>query len=189
MIDTLCQQAVRERIAVACFYFDFAAPEEQSPVAILGSVLQQVVRGMEEVPEKIIKAFQDREKVVGGRKLPLTEIVEFLRDISSSRRTFICIDALDECPARHRVKLLHSLYQILQGSPGARILLTGRSHIRREVEAHLVGRVAARYIIPTRGDIITFLQAKLREDTIPDAMNESLEREIMQNIPETVSEM
>ena len=178
-----------ESVAVACFYLDFAALEEQSPTTILGSVLKQVVCGLDKIPEKIVKAFRDREKVIGGQTLALSEIVELLRDISSSRCTFICIDGLDECPARHRGKLLGSLNQILDKSPGARIFLTARPHIRGEAEKHLAGRAAIRSITPMKDDIVIFLRAKLREDTIPDAMDESLEEEIVQNIPETVSEM
>ena len=189
VIDTLCKRAVGENAAVACFYFDFAAQEEQSPAAVLGSVLKQVVRGLDEVPEKIIGAFRDREMVIGGQGPALSEIVEFLEDISSSWCTSICIDALDECPAGHRMKLLDSLNQILQKSPGARIFLTGRPHIRAEIDRHLAGRVATRSITPTKNDIIIFLRAKLREDTMPDAMDESLEEEIIQKIAEGVSEM
>ena len=154
MIDTLCKRAVEENAAVACFYFDFATPEEQSPAVILGSVLRQVMGGLEEVPERIVRAFRDREKVIGGQSLELAEIVEFLQDISSSRRTFICIDALDECPLGHLVKLLDSLNQILQTSPGARLFLTGRPHIRGEVEKRLAGRVAVRSITPTKNDTV-----------------------------------
>jgi len=102
---------------------------------------------------------------------------------------FICIDALDECPPGHRIKLLYLLNQILQKSPGARIFMTGRPHILGEVEKHLGGSAATRSITPTKNDIITFLRAKLKEDTMPGAMDESLEQEIIQNIPEAVSEM
>ena len=115
VIDTLCKQAEGINASVACFYFDPTAQEEQSPVAILGSVLKQVVGGLNEVPKRIVKAFQGREKVIGGQRLDLAEIVESLRDISSSRRTFMCIDALDECPPAHRMQLLDSLNRILQG--------------------------------------------------------------------------
>jgi len=174
---------------VACFYFDFAAQKEQSPAAILGSVLKQVVGGLNEVPEKIVKVFRDRKKVIGGQRLALTEIVGFLQDIASTRRTFICMDGLDEYPPGYRVRLLDSLNKILQSSPGAQIFLTGRPHIRGEVEKHLTSRVATRPITPTKKDIIIFLQAKLKEDAMPDAMDESLEEEIIQKIPEMVSEM
>jgi len=189
VIDTLCKHSGKERAAVACFYFDFAAQEEQSPTSILGSVLKQVVGGLDEIPERIVKAFRDRRKVIGGQRLALSEIVEFLQDISSSQCTFICIDALDECQPGYRVKLLDSLNQILQRSPGARIFLTGRPNIRDDVEKHLAGRAATRSITPTTNDVTIFLREKLKEDIIPDAMDESLEEEIIKNIPETVSEM
>ena len=189
MIETLCKQAVLENAAVACFYFDFAVQEEQSPSAILGSVLKQIVGGLDEVPERIVEAFRDRGKVIGGQGLAVQDIVEFLQDISSSRCISICIDALDECPVGHRVKLLDSLNQILRKSSRTRIFLTGRPHIRAEVDKHLDGRVATRSITPTKNDIIIFLRAKLREDTMPDAMDESLSGEIIQEIPEAVSEM
>ena len=189
VIDELCKQAVEGNAAVACFYFDFADQEEQSPAVILGSVLKQVVGGLDEIPERIVKAFRDHEKVIGGKRLSLSEIVEFLQDISSTRCTFICIDALDECPPGHRIKLLDILNQILEKSHSARLFLTGRPHIRGEVKKHLVGRVATRPITPTKNDIITFLRAKLKEDTIPEAMGKSLEEEIIRNIPEAVSEM
>jgi len=188
VIDTLCKEAMEENATVACFYFDFAA-KEQSPAAVLGSVLRQVVGGLGEIPEKIVKAFRDRGKVIGGKRLQLAEIVEFLQDILSSQCTFICVDALDECQPGHRVKLLVLLNQILRRSPGARLFLTGRPHIRGEVEGRLAGRTVSRSITPTKDDIVVFLRAKLSEDTMPDAMDESLEEEIVQNIPETVSEM
>ena len=189
VIDTLCEQAVEGNAAVAGFYFDFTAEEEQSPAAILSSVLKQVVAQLDEIPERIVKAFRDREKVIGGPRIPLAKIVEFLHHISSSRCTFICIDGLDECLAEHRVKLLDSLNQILQKSPGARVFLTGRPYIGAEVEDYLAGRTAVRSIVLTRDNTITLVRAKLREDAMPDAMDESLEEEIIQNIPETVSEM
>ena len=189
VVDTLRKQTAGEKAAVACFYFNFTAQKEQTSTAVLGSVLKQIVDGLDEVPKRIVKAFRDREKVISSRKLVLTEIVGLLQDISSSRRTFICIDALDECQERHRVKLLDSLGEILQKSLSARIFLTGRPHIRTEVEKHLAGRAATRSITPTKNDMVLFLRAKLDEDTMPDAMGEGFAEEIMQNIPEAVSEM
>ena len=107
----------------------------------------------------------------------------------SSRLTFICFDALDECVAEYRGKLLESLQQILHKSSATRMFLAGRFHVRDEVEKHLAGRVVAVSITPTKADIIRFLRAKLREDLTPDAMDSSLEEDIMNNIPETVSEL
>ena len=174
---------------MACFYCDFAAQKEQCPTSILGSLLKQVVGGLEVVPAKIIRAFRDQENVIGGRRLGLCEIVEMLQDISSSQTTFICIDALDESLDMHRQELLYSLNQILHKSPSARVFLTGRPYIRDEVEKHLAGRVAVVSITPTKDDIVRFLLAKLKEDLTPDAMDKSLEDDIIKNIPDTASEM
>ena len=128
-------------------------------------------------------------KVIGGRKPGLGEIVEMFLDISSSRPTFICIDALDECLAEYRGNLLDSLKQILHKSPSTRVFLAGRLHVWNEVEKHLAGRVVAVSVTPIKDDIVQFLRARLAEDTTPGAMDESLEEDILKTIPETVSEM
>ena len=182
VIDTLCKQAIEENARVACFYFDFAAQEGQSPDAILSSVPKQVVSGMDEVPERIVKDYQWRGRVVSSQKLVRSEIMEYLKDVLSSRPTFICIDALDECPDIHRVELLDLLRQILVKAPSTRLFLTGRPQIRSEVGEHLAGR-AARRIKAAKNDIVIFLRAKLKEDTMPEAMNKRLEDEIIQKIP------
>ena len=189
VIDTLGDWVRGQNSAVACFYFDFAAQKEQSPTSTLSTLLKQVVCGLEEIPAKIAKAFQDQKKVIGGRKLGLGEIVEMLQDISSSRPIFICIDALDECTAEYRAEVLDSLKQILHKSPSIRIFLAGRLQIRDEVEKHLAGRVATVSIIPTKEDMVRFLRAKLKNDATPDAMDKSFEAEIIKNIPEKVAPM
>ena len=189
VIDRLCDWAKGQKATVACFYLDFAAQKEHSPTNILSSLLKQAVGGLEKIPTDIVQEFRDQEKAIGGRRLGLGEIVGILQDILSSRPTFICIDAIDECLAEYRVTLLDSLRQILHKSPSTRIFLAGRLHIRDEVEKHLAGRVVAVPITPTRDDIIRFLRKKLEEDTTPDAMDKSLEEDIIKTIPETVSEM
>ena len=189
VVDSLCDWARGQDAAVACFYFDFAAQKEYSLTNVLGSLLKQIVGGLENIPAKIAQAFREEGKGIGGRKLGLGEIVEMLQDISASRGTFICIDALDECLVEYRGKLLDSLKQILHKSPNARIFLAGRLHIQDEVEKHLAGRVAAVSVTPTKDDIIQFLRARLGEDTIPDAMDKSLKEDIIKIIPGMVSEM
>jgi len=189
VIDTLGDWARGRNAAVACFYFDFAAQKEQASTSVLGSLLKQVVCGLSEIPAKIAQAFREQKNVTGGRKPGLGEIVEMLQDISSSRPTFICIDAMDECMVEYGVELLDSLKQVLRNSPSIRIFLAGRLQIRDEVEKHLSGRVMAVSIIPTKGDIVRFLRAKLKKDSTPDAMDKSLEADIIENIPETVSPM
>jgi len=189
VIDRLCDQVRGLEMAVACFYFDFAAQKEQSPASMLGAVLKQVVSGLEGVPEEIARAYENQKRSVGGRGLLLTDIVKMLENTTSTMRTFICIDALDECMADYRVKILDSLNQVLRGSPGTRMLVTGRSHIEAEVGQRLSGRATALRITPRRHDIISYLHRRLEEDTMPDAMDSKLKADILKKIPEDISEM
>lgn len=188
-MDTLCDQLKGQNTAVACFYFDFTAQKEQTPTSILGALLKQVVGGLNEIPEKIVQAFRDQRNVVGSRGPGLSEIREMLKGVSTAQRTFLCIDALDECVSECRLKVLDSLKYILQRSPTTRIFLTGRPHTRRTVEKHLSGKITIVPIIPTESDIIRFLRLRLSEDTTPEAMDSSLEADILKSIPETVSEV
>jgi len=99
------------------------------------------------------------------------------------------IDALDECTAVQRFRLLDSLKEILAKSSGARILVTGRPHVRADIEGHHAGRVTCVSVGPARDDIIIFLRVRLREDETPDAMDEGLEAEILHKMPGSISDM
>ena len=189
MIDELCDQARGRDATVACFYFDFAAQKEQSPTSMLGALLRQLVCGLEETPEEILRAYQGQKNAIGGRGPKLSDIVKMIQTASSKKRTFICIDALDECAAGHRVKLLDSLNQILENSPGTRILVTGRPHIRPEIKRCLTGRAADISVSPRRDDIIQYLHSRLHEDTTPDEMDSRLRADILKKISGDISEM
>ena len=185
----MCDEARGKYVAVACFYFDFAAQKEQSSTSMLGALLKQIVSGLEEVPGEISQAYEDQKKVIGGRRLQLGDIVKMMQTTFSKKLTFICIDAVDECGAEHRVKLLDSLDRILQKSPATRIFMTGRPHIQAEIRKRLSGQVTSIAIIPRKDDVTEYLRTRLKEDTNPDAMDSTLEAEILRKIPEDVSDM
>jgi len=156
---------------------------------MLGSLLKQVVSRMERVPDEISRAFQEQKMAITENGLQLADIVKMLQAITSSQPTFMCINALDECVAVQRLKILTSLKQILEESPGTRIFMTGRPHISTDIEKHLAGRVTSLSVRLRRGDIFTYLRARLSEDQTPDAMDASLEADILEKIPENISEM
>ena len=99
------------------------------------------------------------------------------------------IDALDECTTVQRFRLFHSLEEILRKSPDTRIFVTGRPDIRAEIETRLAGLVTSVSVGPTRDDIIRFLRVRLSQDETCDAMDESLEADILEKIPGNISEM
>jgi len=155
----------------------------------MGALLKQVVGGLEKIPVEISRAYQEQRKAIDGREPRLSDIVKMLQTASSNERTFICIDALGECVPEHRIKLLHSLNQILQWSTDTRIFVTGRPYIIPEIGKRLSGRVKSLSISTKREDIIEYLHSRLQDDTTPDAMDDSLEADILSKIPRNVSEM
>ena len=189
VVDRLCDKAKGQNIAVACFYVDFAAREEQSPTNMLGSLLKQIVAGLERIPEEIRGTFQDHKKVIGGRGLRVSEIVKMLQTVTSLRRTFIFVDALDECVEGYQPEVLDSLRQVLEKSPSTRIFLTARRHIRGEMERHFGLRAATLSIKPSNNDIVGYIRMRLSKDRCRDAMDAGLEAKIIEsitkNIPET----
>ena len=187
VIDKLCDDTTDEDTVVTCFYFDFAARSEQSPVNILGSLLRQLVSGLEQIPEVVVRAFRKAKRCIGGRSLQVSGIVKMFQTIAATKRTFICVDALDECVPEHRMVVLESLRQILQGSPNTRIFMTGRPHMRNDVR-ELDGGVTFMSLQPKEDDIITYLSDKLKNDTTLRMRSDPLEAEIIKKILEVSSE-
>ena len=156
---------------------------------MLGSLVKQMVSAMERIPDEISTAFQEQRKAIGGCGPQLVDLVKMLQIITSTQPTFVCLDALDECVGVQRAKVLDSLKQIVERSPATRIFVTGRPHIRAEMEKRLPGWMIGVPVCPTKGDIIGYLRVRLCEDETPDAMDASLEAEILEKIPENLSEM
>ena len=187
VVDYLCDRVIEQDMAVACFYYDFASREAQSPTNMLGSLLKQLLNGLGEIPVEIVQKFRGQKSAIGGRRLQLLDIVKMCKAVTSLRRTFICIDALDECVPRHLLEVLGALGQILQGSPDTRILMTGRSHILGVVERQLGGRTISVSIVSKENDIVKYLRARLERDTTPEVMDSFLAEDIINSIAERSS--
>jgi len=188
VVDKLYDMAGERNIAVSCFYVDFAAREEQSPTNILGSLLKQIVGGLERIPDEIRQAFRDHKKTIGGRGLQVAEIVKMMQTVTSMQQTFICVDALDECVERHRPEILDSLRQILEKSPNTQIFLTGRQHIWGEIGRHLGEGAIVLSTKPDPDDIVGYVRMGLSKDTSLERMDSDLENEIISSITNDVPE-
>jgi len=168
-------------------YCDFLAQQEQSTTNILGAMLKQLAsRGG--IPRHIREAFQRAKKEFGGRGLLLPDMVEIVKKtITSLPRLFICIDALDESPSKHRRELLESVQEIVRVSPGTRVFLTGRPHIDNEI-VNFFSEALRIPLSPTYGDIMSYLEMRLKVDNNSHAMDDKLWADIMKIIPEKISE-
>ena len=188
VIDRLCSPADVRNTAVACVYCDFHAQNEQTATGLFGVLLKQVVSSLEPIPEEVQRAFENSKRSVGGRRLLLPEILEVLaKSLSRLRRVFICIDALDEFPEKHRPELRESLQQIVQKCPNTRLFLTGRIHIRDEVKQYSPRTAKMLPISPRGHDIGLYLEMRLSRDSERSRMDQELEADILRIIPEVVS--
>ena len=188
MIDTLCDIFDGDNVAVACVYCDFHAHREQSATRVLAALLKQLVAGVEPIPEAIKEAFNRAKTKVDGRALRLPEIqAMIIKSVSSLRRRFICIDALDEFPPKHRPELWDSLQNIIQECPNIRLFITGRPHIREEVRKFFPGCPDQPPVRPTQEDIREYLVMRLKNDSELDAMDAELEADILKIITNKIS--
>ena len=89
---------------------------------------------------------------------------------------------------RHRPEVLDSLKQILEKSPNTRIFLTGRWHIRGEIDKHLGGRAEILSIKLNYDDTAEYIRMRLSKDTSRNAMDSGLEAEIIKTITENIPE-
>ena len=173
---------------MACVYCDFHAHKEQSATGLLASLLRQLVAGVEPIPWEIKKAFDRAKSEVDGRTLRLPEIYAMLiESISSLRRAFICIDALDEFPPKHRHDVWESLQHIIEDCPNVRLFITGRPHIREEARKYFPGYPDLPSVQPTKEDIEGYLVTRLKKDPDPYAMDKRLEGDILRIIPDKIS--
>ena len=188
MIDSLCDRAGEENIAVACLYCDFLAQQEQTVNSIMGAILKQLV-GRGEVAEDLQKAFQKAKKELGGRGPQLADLMGMLKTaLASVPRVFICIDALDECLPKYLPELLESLRDIVRESPTTKIFFTGRPHVREDVQRYFT-KAAVIPISPNKDDIGNYVKMRLARDSEPEAMSNDLWEDIVRVILERISDM
>ena len=187
MIDRLLDHFEGENATVACLYCDFQDQERQTATSMIGALTKQIVNALGTVPTEIEEAFERAEREVGGRGLHVSESLRLLRAaLVPVKQTFICIDALDECPDKHVSQLLSSLHTISQALPGLQLFITGRPHIRSAVEEYLPGGAQVIPINPNGEDIKEYLEMELRRDLDSAAMSPALRADIMKRIPEKI---
>jgi len=190
VIDRLLEHFGGENITVACVYCDFQDHERQTAANMVGALTKQVVNALKMVPPEIEEAFKRAGNEVGGRGLRVSETVKLLgRALAPVKRTFICIDAVDECSENYLSQLLTSLQTISQTSPGVRLFITGRPHIRRAVKKYLQGSVQVIPFSPNCHDIREYLEMRLKHDSGSEEMSPALKTDIMRRIPEKIPDV
>ena len=158
---------------------------------MIGSLLRQISLGAVGNVDEIRKYFE-KSKHEGGDGLRLSEMLGlFVKTIGSLDRVYTCVDAMDELLPEHRTEFLRALQQIIKQAPNTRLFLTGRPHIRSELDKYLTREAYTIHIVPNQGDIAKYLNRKMDDDDGrgPDLMTESLRTDIIKIMLEKASDM
>lgn len=118
VIDYLIDSMQSDDIGIAYLYCNYKSQLEQTPTALLESLLKQLASSRKTVSDGIKRTFDH----YSSRKTRPTfgEICQLLsNEIKSYARVFIVIDALDECSDNHGARqTLSSQLKTLQDGNG-----------------------------------------------------------------------
>ncbi|KAL7802862.1 ankyrin repeat-containing domain protein [Trichoderma afarasin] len=159
-------------VGVAYMYCNFQQQDDQTAEKLLMNLLKQLAQAQSSLP-KVIKDLYDKHEKSRTRP-SLDEITVTLHSMAAAySRTFIVIDALDECQDLSRVRLLDEIFN-LQAKTGANIFATSRINdsIRRRFD-----RSATLEISADERDVLAYLDGQMslrRSDIINDGIREKI---------------
>ena len=85
-----------EQAALAFVYCDYKDSRSQTALSLISSLVRQLAEQHKAMPSEVRKAYADHTD--GEKSLSVSECTELLFSLSVGfRRTFILVDALDEC--------------------------------------------------------------------------------------------
>jgi Cdc6-like AAA superfamily ATPase len=126
VVDYLCTKFQNEAsVGIAYIYCNFRSQEKQRSADLLTSLLRQLVQGQPSVPDDV-KNLYERHK--DKPRPPPDDVSKILHAVMSDySRTFIIIDALDECQISDdsRNQFLSEIFN-LRTKTGANIFATSR---------------------------------------------------------------
>jgi hypothetical protein len=114
-------------IGIAYLYCNFRRQDEQTAEGLLASLLKQLTQGLYPLPESVKSLYDSHnEKRTRPNFIELSSTLQSVAALYS--RTFIVVDALDECQASDgcRTRLLTEIFA-LRNKSGANIFSTSRS--------------------------------------------------------------
>jgi len=124
LCSTIIQHIIDSTPAVNCAYFYFDFQVKWKADDMLRSVIVQLCKCQNEVPRELHQLYQ--QCLTGERQLQKSSLVQILSLILTSR-TFVLLDALDECKAgTDRNDLLDTIVEIIEIS-NLNLLITSRN--------------------------------------------------------------
>ncbi|KKZ63280.1 hypothetical protein EMCG_00263 [[Emmonsia] crescens] len=176
-ISTHKQRGSLNNIGLAFVYCDCQDQSEQSVVNLAGGLLKQWLISLPNLPEEV-KNIYIGKYIKGRLSLELSDAVHMLKlACSYFDRSYICIDALDECND------LAGLMELLVRLPSVQICVMSRRHLKEAVQHHINNPLSIT-VVAKQDDIHLYVKSKINEDRVKDSdlMDERLEKEISNKI-------
>jgi Cdc6-like AAA superfamily ATPase len=147
-----------EIYGIAWIYCSYKERASQTASSLICNLTKQLVKALAYIPVELTKIFQNHSET--KMELPLSESTRAFRAVVNHlSRTFIIIDALDECDEGSRERLLEQLRHIV---PEIQILATSR-HISRDESGF---KNALRVEISAqREDLEIYVDSRLESET------------------------
>lgn len=143
--------------SVTYLYCNVGQQHQQTPENMLRSILKQLVQNRSPLPHELKDLYDKHNKK--GSQPKFTEISSVLKSvIASNARTFIAIDALDECRTHNACRdIFLSEIFVLQEKTRLNVLATSR---HQEVEATF-SRSLVQEISASRSDMEAYIDEKI----------------------------
>lgn len=180
MIDELQGSLAGEECPVAFWYFDYQDQDNQTPRNMISAILRQVAATISKLPEILV----DAHKKFHDSSLPMHELQNLLIDIiktyGDAHRTYIIIDALDECDeSRHRRVVLNFIERLKQ-------ILSVRIFVTSRQRPHDINAVFHAYpqieIEAQESDLMRYMYQEIRVANVEDFVDEKFATEIVDTI-------
>lgn len=185
VIDYLCSRFHNEPgIRIAYLYFEYARRDEQNLDTLFESLLKQLAQQQFEQTNSLpegLKRLYDDYKLRQSRPTSHEFRNILLDTISSAGRTFIVVDALDECRDDNgcRSNFLSCIFE-LQSKTRLNLFATSRPDV---VETQF-RRYISREIRATKEDIYLYVDEQVsqwelsRKDTISDGLRDQIKKQV-----------
>jgi hypothetical protein len=166
MVINHLNEVFDDDVAIAYVYCDYKNQFEQDARSLLASLVRQVAIKSKQIPDSMLKSYHKHAN--GANSASLATYTELLSQLLTSfRRSFIVVDALDEYTQEdtpHSNKLLDRLIKIASRQPNCRVLITSREDclsLHSNVESNKI-KINAR-----SKDVRMYVDARIRDPRFP----------------------
>ena len=137
---------------LAYIYCNYKESNRQTTRELLACLLQQLVQQLHILPDAIIQLYDHHiPRLTKPSLVELSNVLGLL--ISEFPKTFVIVDALDECTEGTRSSFLAEMRKLL---PKIHLLITSRPHIELDLPGLMRLKIRA-----NDGDITSFLNARI----------------------------